>query len=277
MADFYRQTVQVGEFIIGSHFEKDALEYGGTNVQYPGMLIGKRSSDDKAMVTRIGTITSRANEVLELAENNRAAIFQEGETITLRRKITRELADLARSKAISGATEANPCVITCTGHGLSTGDKVRISGVNGMVELNGNVYTITEVDADEFSIDVDSSQDYTAYTSGGVAEPLITQYDWEDIALGNIADIDTDDNTVEYDGTPSVNPAVGDYVLIKDGSETPVGILHSYVNPDDTTTNKSVRYVYHGKVNINLIRNWHTSLEGADGLKMILFVDREVD
>lgn len=276
MADFYRQTVQVGEFLIGGHFEKDALEYGGTNVQYPGMLIGKRTSDKKAMITRIGTITSRTNKVLKLTEDNRAAIFQEGETITLRRKITRELADIARNKAISGASEADPCVITCTGHGFSTGDKIRISGVNGMVELNGKVFTITVIDANSFSIGVDS-QAYTTYTSGGVAEPLITQYEWEDIALGAIADIDTDNNAVEYDGTPSVNPAAGDYVLVKDGSETPVGILHSYVNPDDTTTNKSVRYVYHGKVNVNLIRNWHSSLEGADGLKMILFVDREVD
>jgi hypothetical protein len=276
MADFYRQTVQVGEFIIGDHWERDALEYGGTNVQYPGMLIGKRTSDSKAMITRIGTITSRTNKVLELTEDNRAAIFQEGETITLRRKITRELADLARSKAISGATEADPCVITCTGHGLSTGDKVRISGVNGMVELNGKIFTITVVDANSFSIGVDS-QAYTTYTSGGVAEPLITQYDWEDIALGNVVDVDTDNNTIEYDGTPSVNPAAGDYVLVKDGSESPVGILHSFVNPDDSTLNKSVRYVYHGKANINLIRNWHSSLEDADGLKMILFVDREVD
>ena len=276
MADFYRQTVQVGEFIIGSHFEKDALEYGGTNVQYPGMLIGKRTSDKKAMITRIGTITSRANKVLKLTEDNRAAIFQAGETITLRRKITRELADIARNKAISGASEADPCVITCSGHGFSTGDKIRISGVNGMVELNGKVFTVTVVDADSFSIGVDS-QAYTTYTSGGVAEPLITQYDWEDIALGDIADIDTDNNTIEYDGTPSVNPAAGDYVLVKDGSESPVGILHSFVNPNDSTLNKSVRYVYHGKANINLIRNWHSSLEGADGLKMILFVDREVD
>jgi hypothetical protein len=276
MADFYRQTVQVGEFIIGSHFEKDALEYGGTNVQYPGMLIGKRTSDKKAMITRIGTITSRANKVLKLTEDNRAAIFQAGETVTLRRKITRELADIARNKAISGASEADPCVITCSGHGFSTGDKIRISGVNGMVELNGKVFTVTVVDADSFSIGVDS-QAYTTYTSGGVAEPLITQYDWEDIALGDIADIDTDNNTIEYDGTPSVNPAAGDYVLVKDGSESPVGILHSFVNPNDSTLNKSVRYVYHGKANINLIRNWHSSLEGADGLKMILFVDREVD
>ena len=40
--------------------------------------------------------------------------------------------------AITGATQANPCVITAVAHGFSSGDRVSISDVVGMTELNGS-------------------------------------------------------------------------------------------------------------------------------------------
>ncbi len=69
--------------------------------------------------------------------------------------------------AITGASKANPCVITSTAHTLLTGDTIKISGVVGMTELNGNTYTVTKINANSFSIGVDSTT-YTIYTSGGV-------------------------------------------------------------------------------------------------------------
>lgn len=75
-------------------------------------------------------------------------------------------AALYTTKAITGITQANPAVVTCTGHGLVTGDVVTLSGIEGMVELNGQTVTVTYVDADTFSIGVDSTG-YTAYSAGG--------------------------------------------------------------------------------------------------------------
>lgn len=69
---------------------------------------------------------------------------------------------------ISGATQANPCVVSATGHGLVTGQQVKIKGVAGMTELNGNTYTVTVIDANSFSLDADSTG-FTVYTSGGTA------------------------------------------------------------------------------------------------------------
>ena len=40
------------------------------------------------------------------------------------------------TKTITGATQANPVVITATGHGHSNGDRVFIKDVSGMVEPN---------------------------------------------------------------------------------------------------------------------------------------------
>lgn len=70
------------------------------------------------------------------------------------------------SKPVSGATKASPCVVTAVAHGFSTGDEVGFLSVGGMTNLNGNGYTITKIDADSFSIGVDSSA-YGTYTSGG--------------------------------------------------------------------------------------------------------------
>jgi hypothetical protein len=70
---------------------------------------------------------------------------------------------------ITGATKANPCVITATGHGFRTGITVTISGVGGMTQLNGNTYTITRIDANSFSLDGVNSSSYGTYTSGGTA------------------------------------------------------------------------------------------------------------
>lgn len=70
---------------------------------------------------------------------------------------------------ITGATKANPCVITATGHGFRTGISVTISGVGGMTQLNGNTYVITVIDANSFSLDGVNSTAYGTYTSGGSA------------------------------------------------------------------------------------------------------------
>jgi hypothetical protein len=45
-------------------------------------------------------------------------------------------------QTITGATNADPCVVTVASHGYSDGDHIYISGVGGMTELNGNYYTI---------------------------------------------------------------------------------------------------------------------------------------
>jgi len=68
---------------------------------------------------------------------------------------------------ITGATQANPCQITSTLHRLTTGDSVKIEGVGGMTQLNGNVYTITVTGANTFTLDNTDSTGYTAYTVGG--------------------------------------------------------------------------------------------------------------
>ena len=49
---------------------------------------------------------------------------------------------LEANKTISGATQANPCVVTATSHGFSNGDEIYIASVVGMTELNGKYYKV---------------------------------------------------------------------------------------------------------------------------------------
>ena len=82
----------------------------------------------------------------------------------------------AIEKVISGATAADPCVITATGHGFSNGDKVSIRGVVGMVELNlETAYTVANKTTNTFELDGVDSSGFTGYTSDGVATKAATE------------------------------------------------------------------------------------------------------
>jgi len=72
-----------------------------------------------------------------------------------------------RTGAITGATQANPCQITSTNHGLLTGSRIDISGVTGMVELNGLSYIITVTGVNTFTLDGIDSTNFTAYAGAG--------------------------------------------------------------------------------------------------------------
>lgn len=86
-----------------------------------------------------------------------------------------QLAEAAKN--ITGATNADPCVITITSHGYSNGDEVYISGVGGMTELNGRNFKVANVAANTFELqEMDGTNldatGYGTYTSGGTAEKV---------------------------------------------------------------------------------------------------------
>ena len=80
-----------------------------------------------------------------------------------------------KAPAITGATKAKPVVITSAGHGLSNGDLVKISGVTGMTELNGNTYKVAGKTTNTFNLQTTGGsnvdgKNYKAYVSGGKAD-----------------------------------------------------------------------------------------------------------
>ena len=69
---------------------------------------------------------------------------------------------LLLEKSIQNISQANPAVVNCTNHGLTTGDSVYISRVGGMTEVNEGSFTITVINANSFSLDSENSTGYTA-------------------------------------------------------------------------------------------------------------------
>jgi len=54
-------------------------------------------------------------------------------------------------------TRANPTQVNITSHGFVTGDTVLIYGTTGMLQIAGNYYTVTRVNANQFTININSS------------------------------------------------------------------------------------------------------------------------
>ena len=81
------------------------------------------------------------------------------------------------NKTISGATKANPCVVTANSHGYANGEEITISSVAGMTELNGKRYLVKNKSTNTFELtDKDgtniNSTNFTTYGSGGVANRI---------------------------------------------------------------------------------------------------------
>ena len=80
-----------------------------------------------------------------------------------------------KSFEISGATQADPVVITTSAnHTLIDGDKIEITGITGMTELNDKTFYIDVLSTTTFALyttsDLSTSEDgtsHTAYSSGG--------------------------------------------------------------------------------------------------------------
>ncbi len=71
------------------------------------------------------------------------------------------------SGIITNAQQTNPAQITSPNHQLQNGSIITIINVLGMIELNGNSYTVTVLDLNNFTLNGVDATGFTAYISGG--------------------------------------------------------------------------------------------------------------
>lgn len=136
------------------------------------------------------------------------------------------------SGSITGATQANPVVLTIVAHGIAAGDAFYVKSVGGMTEINNEVFVATSVTTDTITLEtpngtpVDGTA-YTAYTSGGTATttegkyvygPDVDTADLEDYVYA-VAAVD-DENSEE--GLPSGDVAVSNDLFFS-GSVNTIG------------------------------------------------------
>ncbi len=78
----------------------------------------------------------------------------------------------ATTSNITDITNADPANVEVIAHGYSNGDEIYIASVVGMTEVNGQRYTVTVVDVDNFTIDADTTG-FAAYVSGGTTQLVV--------------------------------------------------------------------------------------------------------
>ena len=92
---------------------------------------------------------------------------------------------IGSAKTITDAVySAGKVTITASVHGLSAGDMVLISSVEGMTDINGH-FVIYSVTTNTFKIEVTTSQ---TYTSGGTAQKTLEITKWEEDQTDSIID-----------------------------------------------------------------------------------------
>jgi hypothetical protein len=89
------------------------------------------------------------------------------------------------AKTVTGATQANPCVLTVPAHGFANGDWVFAAGFGGMTQLNTRTFVVANVTASTFTLngtfgDPVNSLGYGAFASGaggGTVARIYTNFD----------------------------------------------------------------------------------------------------
>lgn len=94
--------------------------------------------------------------------------------------------------AITGASQANPCVIVVPGNSYVIGEWIFVTGIVGMTQLNGKYFRVNNVSGNNITLgDTKTNANinslaYTPYVSGGTAAriyTIITTYVGADLAL----------------------------------------------------------------------------------------------
>lgn len=76
-------------------------------------------------------------------------------------------------KRISAISKSAPVVITAENHGLTAGWRCRVTGVNGMRQINSladSYYQVTEATQDTITINSINALQFGTYTDGGIVE-----------------------------------------------------------------------------------------------------------
>lgn len=146
----------------------------GTSAEVESVAVIPGTNEDEVWVSvkrYINGATDRYIERLEVGlddtESQELAFFVDS-GLTLNSPVT-----------ITGATAADPVVVTAPTHGFSDGDYVDIRDVAGMAELNGKRFIVSNSTTNTFelqnqaSTDIDGSA-YTAYISGGTVRKAVT-------------------------------------------------------------------------------------------------------
>ena len=152
---------------------------------------------------------------------------------------------------ISAITNANPGVVTTsTNHGLSNGDLVYISGVTGMTQVNGFLFTVAGVTPTTFQLSGVNTTAYGVYTGGGTVNPAVMRQ----ITVSNgsaVVQVVAEDHGLAIGGSTSflVPTTVGGVVIQNEYIVQDVVDANDYtINAATTGTSTETKFENSGNV-----------------------------
>ena len=150
--DKYNEAAQTMQNMLvfpqGGTTRRPGSYYAGTSKDGGQVrLVNFEFSDEQAYVLEFG--------------NNYIRFFKDGGILT------------ETQKTITGATAASPVVVTSNSHGYSNGDRVFITEVTGMTELNNREFTVANKTTNTFELSGINGSAFTAYSSGGKSGKIV--------------------------------------------------------------------------------------------------------
>ncbi len=163
----------VGHCLILNHPQVGIAFNSTTYAEFPGNLAGAdgnvieyneitgcrspRGGEASSAITLVGSSSQNVIRFNHIHGNGDPAAGGYGIVLSGTRGLARR---------ITGSADTEPILVTATGHGFATGERVGISGVLGNTSANG-AWTVTVLDADRFTLD--GSRGNGAYGGGGLA------------------------------------------------------------------------------------------------------------
>jgi len=147
--------VELGKYQNGLALSENFIHWPhGGATKRPGTVFVNELKDSSAK-PRFQEFQHSTEETYVLCfENNLIRIFADGGIVT------------EAAETITGVTQANPAVVTITGHPYSNGDSIKINSISGMTELNNREFTVANATANTFELSGIDSSAFTAYSSG---------------------------------------------------------------------------------------------------------------
>ncbi len=178
--------------LIGMTYERDQQVVGWHRhpmangwVESVAVLPGQVQDDVYVVVARVvGASVKRYVEVMmdyDWGDEQRDAFF-----------VDSGLSYYGLEADITGATRANPVVITAAAHGFGNGDRVKLFGVYGMTELNLMEAIVANKTDDTFELAGVDGRAFTAYVSGGTVQRMATKVSGLAHLEGRTVDVLTD-------------------------------------------------------------------------------------
>jgi len=129
-------------------------------------ISGTKIKDDAIIMDKYEYINSREETIIKYRFDDDPRGTSTVKTFIM---VPNTATSLIAAKTITGITQANPAVVTADSHGFTSGQRVTITSVTGMTEVNNNSFFVKNPTTDTFELYSDSGLNTAVNSTGFTA------------------------------------------------------------------------------------------------------------